>query len=249
MKIVFPDGHTALMPYLMAGFPDAETSIAVANAYVEAGADLIEIGVPFSDPLADGPVIHEAATRALTGGATLQTALDVCASVADRVPAVLMCYANMVLATGATEFAERLAAAGGAGAIVPDLPLGEDESVREALVGRDLAMIPLVAPTTPPDRRKQICESATGSVYVVSDTGVTGERGNLPASLKDLVAAVRNEAKVPAAVGFGISTPDQAAEVARIADGVIIGSKLIRLVDEGGVDPVREFLTVVKQAL
>jgi tryptophan synthase alpha chain len=160
-----------------------------------------------------------------------------------------MCYANMVLSVGPADFAERLAAAGVAGAIVPDLPLGEDDSVREVLTDLDLAMVPLVAPTTEPERRRRICAAATGFVYVVSDTGVTGERGELPASLTDLVAAVRQEAKVPAAVGFGISTPEQAAAVGRIADGVIIGSRLVRLVDEEGPDSARRFLVEVKDAL
>jgi tryptophan synthase alpha chain len=237
------------MPYLMAGFPDVATSLDVAEAYVEAGADLIEIGVPFSDPLADGPVIHEAATRALAGGATLQTALEVCAAVADRVPAVLMCYSNMVLSLGAAGFAERLAVAGAAGAIVPDLPLGEDDSVREALHDRGLAMVPLVAPTTEEARRARICEAASGFVYVVSDRGVTGERAALPEGLAELVEAVRREASVPAAVGFGISSAEQAAEVGRIADGVIIGSRLVRLAGEGGADAVTAFLGEVRAAL
>ena len=139
------------MPYMMAGYPDRETSLAVAAAYADSGADLIELGVPFSDPLADGPTIHAAATAALEAGATFATALEVCRRSSERVPVVLMVYANMVLAHGgAAEFARLAVAAGAAGAIVPDLPLGEAEEVREAFAAAGLALVPLVAPTTRP---------------------------------------------------------------------------------------------------
>ena len=224
------------MPYMMGGFPDRETATAVADAYVEAGADLVELGVPFSDPLPDGPVIHAAATTALAGGATLEGVLETCAAIADRIPVVPMCYANMVLSEGPRAYAERLAAAGAAGTIVPDLPLEEAGGLRPELDERGLALVPLVAPTTPPERRRWICERAEGFVYVVSLTGVTGERDELRAELGELIAAVRSEASVPAAVGFGIATPEQAATVGRTADGVIIGSRLVRAVADAG-DP------------
>jgi tryptophan synthase alpha chain len=227
-------GRAALMPYLMGGFPDRRTADAVATAYVDAGADLIELGVPFSDPLADGPVIHSAATTALADGATLDSVLGTCAAIAERVPVVPMCYSNMVLATGPREYAERLAAAGAAGTIVPDLPPEEAAGVHEELRRRDLALVPLVAPTTPPDRRRAICERAEGFVYVVSVAGVTGERAELPPELGELVAAVRAEAVVPAAVGFGVGTPEQVATVGRIADGVIVGTRLVREAGEAG---------------
>ena len=226
------EGRSALMPYLMAGFPDQETSTSVAEAYVGAGADLVELGVPFSDPLADGPTIHAAATAALEAGATLETALEVCRRIAAAVPVVPMVYANMVLARGPREFAELLADAGASGAIVPDLPLDEAGGIGEALGAADMPLIPLVAPTTPAERRRLICTRAEGFVYVVSDTRVTGERDGLPEGLDRLVEAVRVEASVPAAVGFGISTPEQAAAVGRIADGVIIGTRLVRAVAE-----------------
>jgi tryptophan synthase alpha chain len=226
------EGRAALMPYLMGGFPDLETSLAIADAYVEAGADLIELGVPFSDPLADGPVIHAAATRALAGGATLRKVLAVCERFAEAVPVVPMVYANMALARGATEFAGLLESAGAAGAIVPDLPLDEAGEIGEALDAAGIPLVPLVAPTTPADRRRRICEAAQGFVYVVSDTRVTGERDELPEGLPGLVEAVRADASVPAAVGFGIGTPAQAAAVGRIADGVIIGSRLVRAASE-----------------
>jgi tryptophan synthase alpha chain len=250
------EGRAALMPYLMAGFPDRDSGLAVARAYVDAGADLIELGVPFSDPLADGPTIHSAGTRALAGGATLRTALEICEAVGDRIPVVVMVYVNMVLAHGgAAEFAKLARAAGAAGAIVPDLPLGEAEDVRDAFAAAGLAMVPLVAPTTAPERRKAICDVATGFIYVVSTVGTTGERGELPAELADLVAATKADAgETPVAVGFGIGTGAQAAEVGKIADGVIIGSRLVRAAGEGA-DPaesahaVAEFLAEARVGL
>ena len=242
------------MPYMMGGFPDREGSATIAAAYADSGADLIELGVPFSDPLADGPVIHAAATAALAAGANLESVLETCSAVAGRVPVVLMAYSNMILARGAEDFAKRAAAAGAAGAIVPDLPLGEAGEIGEALVSAGLASIPLVAPTTPEARRERICEAASGFVYVVSDVGTTGERAELPAELSELVAAVKREAEVPVAVGFGIGSPQQAAEVGRVADGVIIGSRLVRLVAEAEeIDAARsdvsDFLARTRDAL
>jgi tryptophan synthase alpha chain len=229
------EGRAALMPYMMAGYPDLDSSLAVAAAYADSGADLIELGVPFSDPLADGPTIHAAATAALERGTTLADALAVCESVSARLPVVFMVYSNMVLAQGgAEEFARRAAGAGAAGAIVPDLPLGEAEEVREALAAAGLALVPLVAPTTPPERLARICAVARGFVYVVSTVGTTGERDELPPALADLVSATKQAAEVPVAVGFGIGTPAQAAQVGRIADGVIIGSRLVRAAGEAG---------------
>jgi tryptophan synthase alpha chain len=228
------EGRAALMPYMMAGFPSQDASRAVADSYAE-NADLVELGVPFSDPLADGPTIHAAATAALAAGTTLETALVLCEGISDRVPVVFMVYANMVLAHGgAAEFAKRALVAGAAGAIVPDLPLEEAEPVREAFDAAGLALVPLLAPTTPADRRARICALARGFVYVVSTVGTTGERDEVPPQLADLVAATKAEADVPVAVGFGIGTPDQAGQVGRIADGVIIGSRLVRAAGEAG---------------
>jgi tryptophan synthase alpha chain len=247
-------GRAALMPYLVGGFPDAETSLAVAESYAEAGADLIELGVPFSDPLADGPVIHAAATRALEAGATLERVLSICEGLAGRLPVVPMVYANMVLARGPGEFARLLADAGAAGVIIPDLPLEETGEIGAALSDAGIPLVPLVAPTTPSERRRRICESAEGFVYVVSDTRVTGERDGLPDGLAELVAAVRADASVPAAVGFGIGTPEQVAAVGRIADGVIIGSRLVRAVSEAdgatpAVEAVSKFLRATREAI
>jgi tryptophan synthase alpha chain len=249
-------GRAALMPYMMAGFPDRETSLAVAAAYADSGADLIELGVPFSDPLADGPTIHAAATAALAAGATFATALEVCRAVGERVPVVLMVYANMVLAHGgATEFAGILRASGVAGAIVPDLPLGESEEVAAALAAEGLALVPLVAPTTAPERRRAIAGAAAGFVYLVSTSGTTGERTAIPEHLADLAAATKADAgATPVAVGFGISSAAQAAEVGKIADGVIIGSRLVRAAGEAGsppaaADAVGEFLAEARVSL
>jgi tryptophan synthase alpha chain len=249
------EGRAALMPYMMAGYPDRETGLAVAAAYVDSGADLIELGVPFSDPLADGPTIHAAATAALEAGATFATALEVCRSVADRVPVVLMAYSNMVFAHGgASEFARLAVAAGAAGVIIPDLPLGEAEDVREDFAAAGLALVPLVAPTTSAERRAEICAVARGFVYVVSTVGTTGERAEIPAALADLVVATKEDSEVPVAVGFGIGTASQAAEVGRIADGVIVGSRLVRAAGEAGspagaADAVADFLSETRVAL
>jgi tryptophan synthase alpha chain len=248
------EGRAALMPYLMGGFPDQRTATAVADAYVDAGADLIELGVPFSDPLADGPVIHAAATAALAAGATLESVLETSAAVGDRVPVALMVYANMVLTTGVERFASLAAEARASAVIVPDLPLEEQGEISEALAGRGLALVPLVAPTTPPERRAAICAVARGFVYLVSTVGVTGERTELPPELAELIAAAKEEASVPVAVGFGISTPEQAAKVGEIADGVIIGTRLVREVanardTDAAVAGVGELLRATRDAL
>ncbi|HEY1355193.1 MAG TPA: tryptophan synthase subunit alpha [Solirubrobacterales bacterium] len=249
------DGRAALMPYMMAGFPDQASSLAIASAYAENGADLIELGIPFSDPLADGPTIHAAATAALAAGATTETALEICESVAGLVPVTLMVYANMVLAHGgAEEFAGRAADAGAAAVIVPDLPLGESDSAREAFAGAGLDLVPLLAPTTSPERRAEICAEASGFVYLVSTLGTTGERDELPKGLADLIDAAKADAEVPVAVGFGIGTPAQAATVGERADGVIIGSRLVRAAAEAGsadaaADAVGAFLRETRVAL
>jgi tryptophan synthase alpha chain len=248
------EGRAALMPYLMGGFPDQATATAVAGAYADAGADLIELGVPFSDPLADGPTIHAADTAALAAGATLESVLETCAAIGERLPVALMVYANMMLATGPAEFAERAGEAKASGVIVPDLPLEEHGPIREALGTRGLALIPLIAPTTPPERRARICAGAEGFVYLVSTIGVTGEREQLPPELTNLIAATKEEADLPVAVGFGISTPEQAATVGKLADGVIVGTRLVRAVADAGdrdgaVAAVSDFLRATRAAL
>ena len=230
--------RAALMPYLMGGFPDLDTSAAIGLAYADAGADLVELGVPFSDPLADGPVIHAADTAALAAGATLPGVLEVAAVIARRVPVVLMCYANPILVRGVERFVDVAAAAGVSGLIVPDLPLEEAGEMRAACRQRGLALVPLVAPTTPVQRLARIGADASGFVYAVSVTGTTGERSRVDGGLREVIARARAHTAVPVAVGFGISTPEQAvAAVTAGAQGVIVGTRLVRAAGEAG-DPV-----------
>jgi tryptophan synthase alpha chain len=226
-------GRAALMPYLMAGFPTLQQSIAIGRACAEAGADLLELGVPYSDPLADGPVIHEAGTRALAAGASVGGALEVARALAPEIPVALMCYANIVFAPGAAAFVQRLAQTGACGLIVPDLPLEEADEVREACERNGIALIPLVAPTTPPERLAAIGAGARGFVYAVSVVGTTGERQALQDRFAEVVARAKAATEVPVAVGFGISTPDQARQAAQAgADGVIVGTRLVRAAGE-----------------
>jgi tryptophan synthase alpha chain len=258
--------RAALMPYLMGGYPDLATSRAIGVAYADSGADLIELGVPFSDPLADGPVIHAAATAALQAGATLPAVLEVARVIAERVPVILMCYANVIFARGLERFADLLVAASVSGLIVPDLPLEEAADALEACERRGLALVPLVAPTTPAERLARIGASARGFLYTVSLTGTTGERTETisertgtpgertgttgertgttgertaaAAGFADLVVRAAAQTDVPVAVGFGIGTPEQAADAAAAgADGVIVGSRLVRAAGESD-DPV-----------
>jgi tryptophan synthase alpha chain len=249
------DGHgrrAALMPYMMGGFPDLETSLAIGEAYIDAGADLIELGVPFSDPLADGPVIHAAATRALAGGANLPGVLELARRLAERIPVVAMCYANPILARGVERFAHELAERGVAGLIVPDLPLEESGAVLAACDAVGVALVPLVAPTTPDERMEAIGAAARGFVYVVSVVGTTGERAALASDVADVVARARARTTVPVAVGFGIATPEQAAAAAGAgADGVIVGTRLVRAAAESDDPPgaVRELVTELSGAL
>lgn len=248
------EDRAALMPYMMGGFPDPAGSDQVASAYADGGADLIELGVPFSDPLADGPVIHAAATAALGQGVDFEAVLGTCRHISPRLPVVLMAYTNTVLGVGPSEFAKRAVEAGASGVIVPDLPFGEDEEVIRVLLEHGLAVIPLIAPTTLPERRAEICAAARGFVYVVSTVGTTGESKSLPADLTELVGHAKAEATAPVAVGFGIGTPEQAAQVGEVADGVIIGSRLVRAVGEASdtaaaVEAVAGFLSQARRAL
>jgi tryptophan synthase alpha chain len=224
--------RAAFMPYLMAGFPTLDASRAVAEAYAAGGADLVELGIPFSDPLADGPVIHAAGTRALEAGATVESALDVGSVIADRLPVVVMCYANLVLARGVEAFAADLAARGLAGLIVPDLPLEEAPAALAACDAAGIALVPLVAPTTPDKRLRAIGDRARGFVYTVSVAGTTGERAG--GDFADLIARTKAATEVPVALGFGIGTPERGAEAADAgADGVIVGTRLVRAAADG----------------
>jgi tryptophan synthase alpha chain len=239
--------RAALMPYMMGAYPNADLSRRIGLAYADGGADLIELGVPFSDPLADGPVIHAAATAALRAGATVHDALGVCRVVSERIPVVVMCYCNPIFARGVERFADELLAVGASGLIVPDLPLEESPAVLAACDQRGLALVPVVAPTTPDDRLARIGALARGFLYTVSLTGTTGERASLDGGLSGVLGRAGASTEVPVAVGFGIGTPDQAAAAAASgADGVIIGSRLVRAVGESS-DPVSAVRELVRE--
>jgi tryptophan synthase alpha chain len=229
--------RAAFMPYLMGGFPDLATSRGIGEAYAAAGADLVELGVPFSDPLADGPVIQAAGTAALDAGATVEDVLRVGGALAASVPVVAMAYANLVLAPGPEAFVRDLAASGISGLIVPDLPMEEAPALLAACDAEGVALVPLVAPTTTEERLAEIGARARGFVYTVAVTGTTGERDALD-GLAAVLARARAHADVPVAVGFGIATPEQAAAAAAAgADGVIVGSRLVRAAGEADDPP------------
>jgi tryptophan synthase alpha chain len=247
------DGRrAALMPYLMGGYPDIEASKAIGRAYADGGADLVELGVPFSDPLADGPVIHAAATAALAAGANLPAVLKVGREIARRVPVILMCYANPIYARGIDRSLDLLIEADISGLIVPDLPFEEADEIRAACAARELAFVPLVAPTTPALRMARIGETARGFLYVVGVTGTTGERASGGDGRRELLASARSSTRVPVALGFGISTPEQAEQaVDDGAQGVIVGSRLVRAAGEAAcpADAVRELVEAFAAAL
>jgi len=225
------------MPYVMGGFPTLADSLRIGEACVQAGADLIELGPPYSDPLADGPVIHAAGTRALAAGANVAGVLEVARALAQSVPVVLMCYANMVYAPGAEAFVERLAKTGASGLIVPDLPLGEAPEVGEACRAYGVALVPLVAPTTTSERLAAVGKSAEGFMYTVSVVGTTGERNELGDRFAEVVQRAKASTTAPVALGFGISTPEHALQAAHAgADGVIVGTRLVRAASESA-DP------------
>ncbi len=244
-------GRAALMPYWTLGYPNPSASVDVVVAIAEAGADLIELGVPFSDPLADGPTIQRSTQVALERGASVGRCLEMVAAVRARgvrCPLTLMGYVNPILAFGVERFVARAAEAGADGFIVPDLPpeeAGEMEAVCRAY-GR--ALVYLVAPTSSPERAALLAERTTGFLYLVSVAGVTGARATLPVHLAEFVRRVRAVAHTPLAVGFGISTPAQVRAVGALADGVIVGSALINAVD-GQADPAGAAAGFVRRLL
>jgi tryptophan synthase alpha chain len=222
------DGRAALVGYLPAGFPSVAGAIDAAVALARGGADVVEIGLPYTDPLMDGPVIQEAVHRALEGGVRVRDVLrTVEAVVAAGVPVLVMTYWNPVDRYGACEFARDLAAAGGSGLITPDLPPEEAGSWLEAAARYDLDPVFLVAPSSPDERIKLISAACGGFVYAASVMGVTGARSRVGGAAQELVARVRQYTKLPVAVGLGVSTAAQAAEVAGFADGVIVGSAFV----------------------
>ena len=221
----------ALVPYITAGHPDASRTIELMSALQDAGADVIELGLPFSDPMADGPIIQASSQRALELGMHFDSLLDLVARARPRVPIVLFSYLNPILAAGDDALA-RASQAGISGVLITDLPVGSDPA-REAWFGSGpLAFIRLVAPTTPQARMKEIAEHGSGFVYLISRLGVTGVRDDLPPDLATTVQRLRSSTTLPVCVGFGVSRPEQAAAVARIADGVVIGSAIVRAAGE-----------------
>ncbi len=221
----------ALMPFLMAGDPDLEVTAEVLLSLQENGADMVELGIPYSDPLADGPVIQASAHRALAAGTTTDRVLDMLQRLRGQLtlPVILFTYSNPLLNRGAERFFADAAAAGAAGLVIPDLPLEEAERLSPFAAQHQLDLVLLVAPTTPAERMRRIAEASRGFTYLVSVTGVTGERSNLEQRVASLVTSLRACCPIPVAVGFGISGPEQVRQVREWgADGAIVGSALVK---------------------
>jgi len=234
-------GRVALVPYVVAGYPDAATSFAAALACIDNGADLLEVGLPYSDPLADGATLQRASSAALKAGATFDRSIELVARIAiarPAVPLVPMCYANQVIGGGdGREAARRLADAGAAGIIVADLTPDEGGAFERVAREAGLAVVYLVAPTTPPARRRMIAERSAGFLYCVSLVGVTGARMSLPKDVAKLVREVRAASPVPVGVGFGVSRPEHVRALAKAgADGVIVASALVDALGPDGRD-------------
>ena len=245
------EGRAALVPFVTAGYPSPDRSLELLDAVVEAGADVIELGVPFSDPLADGATIQRASYRALEEGMSVDGVLELLAEFRGRhdTPVVLFSYLNPVLRHGFEAFLSEAREAGAQGLLLTDLPAGADPEKESAVREAGLDLIRLVAPTTPPRRVADAVEGGSGFVYYISRTGVTGARTELRAELSREVAALRDQVELPIAVGFGISTPDQAAAVAAVADGVVVGSALIDALDDGGVEEAAAFLGSLREGM
>lgn len=238
----------ALIPYFTGGWPDIETSHRLVTGVIEAGADIVELGIPFSDPVADGPVVQKSAHEALVAGVTPDDVFTVAAKHSSAVPFVLLSYLNTVLAYDPARFFARAAAAGVEAVVIPDLPvdemtgaLGAEPSLLETALARGVALVPLASPTSTDERLGLVAGAAKSFVYCVTVTGVTGARMRLGSEFPSLIERLRARTHAPLAAGFGISTPEQAAAVAQIADGVIIGSALIAAAAEalGGGDDAR----------
>ncbi len=251
-------GRCALMPFLMAGDPDLATTRNTLLALEAEGSDLIELGIPYSDPLADGPVIQAAASRALASGTTPTAVLEMLASLKGQLtlPVVLFTYTNPLLNSGLEIFCREAAAAGAAGLVVPDLPLEEAERLSPIAAGHGLDLVLLVAPTTPAERMARITEASRGFTYLVSVTGVTGVRTSLESRVGDLVQQLKALGPRPVAVGFGISGPEQARQVRDWgADGAIVGSALVKVMaaaHQEGSDPAAAaaaFIAGLRRAL
>ena len=245
------------MPYFPLGYPDIGTSIDVIEALAKNGADLIEVGLSFSDPLADGPVIQHATQIALEKGITVAKALEAVKELRQRgvnIPLILMGYYNPMLAYGLERFVKDACDAAADGFIIPDLPMEESEEFELALRknrGAELPLIRMLAPTSSPERMEHIARTAQGFIYLVSVTGITGERKSLAAGLGDLIALVHQHTSAPVCVGFGISTPEQAKEVGGMADGVIVGTACVRTIGASitPVETAQQFAAAFRSAL
>jgi tryptophan synthase alpha chain len=249
-------GETALVTYVMGGDPDVASSTAMALACAEGGADLLEIGVPFSDPIADGPTIQHAAERALAAGIRTADVLAIAAAVRARseVPIALMGYLNPILAHGVERFAKDCARAGVDALIVPDLLPEEAGELAPALAAQGVRTVFLLAPTSGPERIAAAARAATGFLYFVSVTGVTGAKKAVAADIRAQVEAIRARSDVPVVVGFGVSSPAEARALGRLADGVVVGSAIVKRIAEGGsraarAERVRRFVGSLKRAL
>jgi tryptophan synthase alpha chain len=228
------DGRKALAPFVTAGDPDLDTTLAVLEALDRAGAAVCELGVPYSDPIADGPVIQASYTRALAAGFTLEKFFEMVRKATGRVkmPILAMVSYSIIYRRGIDRFVDDAAAAGLAGLVVPDLPLEESDVLDATCKGASLALVRLVTPTTPPERAAEIARRSTGFLYCVSVAGVTGARTDLPEGLVERVTWLRTKTDVPVLVGFGVSTPEQVKLLSGVADGAIVGSALGRRVGE-----------------
>jgi tryptophan synthase alpha chain len=249
-------GRTAMVAYITGGDPTLAASAKVALALEQAGVDILELGVPFSDPLADGATIQAAAGRALAAGASVPGILELIREIrkTSQIPIVLFAYLNPVYVYGFDKFQQDAAAAGADGLLLLDLPPQEAARNTELSSSKGLKTIRLIAPTTPPDRLKEITDASEGFIYYVSREGVTGEQSSLSTDIAERVAAIRALTKVPVAVGFGISNPEQAATVAALADGVVVGSAIVRKIGEIGDVPelpskVADFVRPIAEAV
>jgi tryptophan synthase alpha chain len=242
------------MPYFPVGYPNYETSLDILEALAKNGADLIEVGLSFSDPLADGPVIQKATQAALEKGVTTRQVIETVAELRRRsvsIPLILMGYYNPILAYGLEKFIRDAAQAGAEGFIIPDLPPEEAAEFIEAQDGAPLPLITMLAPTTPAERMQELAHNAQGFIYLVSVTGVTGARSDIPEGLPGLIKRIRQHSSVPVCVGFGIGTPEQAKAIGSIADGAIVGSALVRAIEasQTPVETAKNFATSFSQAL
>ncbi len=245
-------GHKALIPYLTVGYPDIDTTLRAASILSNEGCDIIELGIPFSDPLADGATIQKASYQALQQGITPQKCLDVAYQLHRMMPTplVFMSYYNPILNFGLEDFCQASAKAGISGLIIPDLPPEEGTELEAITRKNSLDLIYLLAPTSTDERISIIAERSQGFIYLVSLTGVTGARETLPPELEDFVKRVRQKSRQPLCVGFGISTPEQAKRVARVADGVIVGSRIIQLIEEdASLSSLKAFISDLREAL